>query len=70
MCSNVATEVIRSEAYIKAVPENLPKTQIVFDRFHVIKLFNDKLSDLRRELFREATDNTQGRAQRHPLAAA
>ena len=25
-----------------------------FDRFHVIKLFNDKLSDLRRDLYREA----------------
>ena len=29
---------------------------IVFDHFHVIKLFNEKLSDLRRELYREATE--------------
>src|SRR5262245_66589969 len=28
----------------------------VFDHFHVIKLFNEKLSDFRRELYREATD--------------
>jgi transposase len=28
----------------------------VFDHFHVIKLFNDKLSELRRDLYREATD--------------
>ena len=39
-----------------AVATNLPKAKIVFDHFHVIKLFNDKLSDLRRELHREATD--------------
>ena len=26
----------------------------VFDCFHIMKLFNDKLSDLRRELYREA----------------
>lgn len=45
-----------SPAYIKAVSEQLPKAQIVFDHFHIIKLFNEKLSDLRRELFREATD--------------
>jgi transposase len=45
-----------SPAYIKAVSEQLPKAQIVFDHFHIIKLFNHKLSDLRRELFREATD--------------
>ena len=31
----------------------------VFDHFHVIKLFNDKLSDLRRALYREATDVMQ-----------
>ena len=36
--------------------ENLPKAAIVFDHFHVVKLFNDRLSDLRRELYREATE--------------
>ena len=47
-----------SAAYIKAVSEHLPKAQIVFDHFHIIKLFNEKLSDLRRELFREITDKS------------
>jgi transposase len=28
----------------------------VFDHFHVIKLFNEKLTQLRRELYREAGD--------------
>src|SRR5690242_16146138 len=45
-----------SGAYQAAVRVNLPKAVIVFDRFHVVKLFNDKLSDLRRALYREATD--------------
>ena len=45
-----------SAAYRGAVSTHLPKAKIVFDHFHVIKLFNDKLSDLRRALYREATD--------------
>jgi transposase len=40
-----------SPAYIKAVTENLPDAKIVFDHFHVIKLYNEKLSDFRRMLF-------------------
>jgi transposase len=45
-----------SPAYIHAVTKNLPKAAIVFDHFHIVKLFNEKLSDLRRELYREAKD--------------
>ena len=45
-----------SGGYQAAVRINLPKAKIVFDHFHVIKLFNEKLSDLRRALYREATE--------------
>jgi transposase len=45
-----------SAAYRGAVSAHLPKATIVFDHFHVIKLYNDKLSQLRRDLHREATD--------------
>ena len=45
-----------SPAYQEAVPKYLPKATIVFDHFHVIKLFNEKLSDLRRNLFHQAED--------------
>jgi transposase len=45
-----------SKAYVKAVREHLPGAEIVFDRFHIMKLYNEKLSDLRRQLFREAWD--------------
>ena len=48
-----------SAAYWGAVMTHLPKAKIVFDHFHVIKLFNDKLSDLRRALYREATSVLQ-----------
>jgi transposase len=48
-----------SAAYRGAVSANLPKAKIVFDRFHVMKLYNEKLSDLRRALHREATDVMQ-----------
>ena len=48
-----------SAAYREAVSTHLPKAKIVFDRFHVIKLFNEKLSDLRRGLYHEATDVLQ-----------
>jgi transposase len=45
-----------SSAYYRAVTENLPKAAVVFDWFHIVKLLNDKLSQLRRELYREAVD--------------
>jgi transposase len=53
----VATDM--SPAYIEAVTTHLPDAALVFDRFHVVKLFNDKLSDLRRELYRTAKDGLE-----------
>jgi len=50
----VATDM--SPAYIDAVSTHLSHATLVFDRFHVIKLYNDKLSDLRRELHRQLTE--------------
>jgi transposase len=51
----VATDM--SPAYIDAVRTHLPEAKLVFDRFHVMKLFNEKLSDLRREAY-HVTKNT------------
>jgi len=53
----VATDM--SPAYIDAVTTHLPDAALVFDRFHVIKLYNDKLSGLRRDLHRQLTDTMQ-----------
>ena len=50
----VATDM--SPAYIQAIRENLGDAIHVFDHFHVVKLFNEKRSDFRRELHREATE--------------
>ena len=50
----VATDM--SPAYIDAVTTYLPGATLVFDRFHVIKLYNDKLSDLRRALYQQLQD--------------
>lgn len=43
--------------FLKAVREFLPEARLVLDRFHVVKLFNEKLTKLRRDLYREATDD-------------
>ena len=51
-----AVAIDMSGGYIAALRKHLPKVPFVFDRFHVVKLMNEKLTDLRRELFREATD--------------
>jgi len=54
----VATDM--SWAYIRAVRDHLPKAVHVFDRFHVMKLFNEQLAELRREVQR-CTENVEHR---------
>jgi transposase len=51
-----AVAIDMSPAYINAVQTHLPGVAIIFDHFHVVKDFNERLSDLRREVQREATD--------------
>jgi len=51
-----AVAIDMSPAYIAAVTENLPQAQIVFDHFHIVKLLNDQLSKLRRELYNHETE--------------
>jgi transposase len=53
----VATDL--SSAYIRAVRDNLPKAVHVFDHFHVLKLFNEKLSAFRRELYNQASSKEE-----------
>jgi len=53
----VATDM--SLAYIDAVTTHLPGARLVFDRFHVIKLYNDKLSELRRAMYHQLKDTLQ-----------
>lgn len=53
----VATDL--SKAYIRAVRDNVPKAVHVFDRFHVVKLFNDKLSAFRRQLYHQLASESE-----------
>jgi transposase len=50
----VATDL--SAAYTAAVRQNLSGAVHVFDHFHVIKLFNEKLTAFRRQLYHELTE--------------
>jgi transposase len=45
-----------SPAYLDAVTTYLPGARLVFDRFHLVKLYNDKLSQLRRALYHQLKD--------------
>ncbi len=49
-----AVAIDLSPAYQKAVRKHLPQATVVFDRFHVVKLLNHKLTQLRRQLYRQA----------------
>jgi transposase len=53
----VATDM--SKAYIRAVRDHLRHAVHVFDHFHVIKLCNEKLSALRRELYAQLTSDSE-----------
>ena len=59
-----------SPAYHDAVATHLPKATIVYDHFHVIKLFNDKLSDLRRSLYHQGRRRAEEGPQGVAVAAA
>lgn len=48
----VATDM--SPAYVGAVMENLPDADLVLDRFHIVKWFNEKITTLRRQVQRAA----------------
>lgn len=54
-----AVAIDMSPAYIQAVVENLPEAKIVFDRFHLIKMFNEKISDFRRQLHNQLENEEQ-----------
>jgi transposase len=49
-----AVAIDMSPAYLAAVSENIPDAAVVFDRFHVMKLYNDKLSQLRSQVHNAA----------------
>jgi len=54
-----AVAVDMSPAYRKAIEDNLPEATIVYDHFHIVKAFNEKLSDFRRSLYSQMKDDEQ-----------
>jgi transposase len=50
-----------SPAYGLEIRTALPDAALVFDRFHLVKLLNEHLTELRRELQREAEEGLQKR---------
>jgi transposase len=63
-CSGAVIEAVAidmSQAYIAAVSKHLPDAVLVFDHFHVIKLYNDRLSELRRHLYHQIEDDQKRR---------
>lgn len=48
-----------SGAYAASVRQHAPHAALTFDRFHVVKLMNERLDDLRRELVRAASAETK-----------
>ena len=58
-CSRAAIQAVATDmgaAYIAAVLENLPGVPLVFDHFHVVKLMNEALTQIRRGLHHELKD--------------
>lgn len=50
----VATDL--SAAFIASVHQHAPEATLVFDHFHVVKLMNEKIDDIRRAIYRDETD--------------
>lgn len=42
-------------AYLSSIIEHSPNSEVVYDRFHVIKKMNEALSDVRKKLYRQET---------------
>lgn len=51
---HIATDL--SAAFIASVAENAPEAVHVFDHFHVVKLMNEAVDDVRRQLYAQETD--------------
>ncbi len=54
-----AVTIDMSAAYIKAVTECTPEAQLVFDRFHVQRLVQDAVDEVRRDEVRAAATNEE-----------
>ncbi|MDO4629914.1 MAG: ISL3 family transposase [Planctomycetia bacterium] len=56
----VATDL--SPAYTAAIREAFPDAVLVYDHFHVIKMFNEVIDETRKRIYREIKDKTARKA--------
>lgn len=49
-----------SSGFMAAVLDHLPQADLVLDHFHLVKWFNEKLSRLRRQMYRQASQQDKG----------
>jgi transposase len=52
-----AVSIDMSAAYIEAVTRNLESSKIIFDHFHIVKLMNESITDIRREVYNKETED-------------
>ena len=50
-----------SEAFISAVKEHLPGAVQIFDHFHIVKLMNERLDKVRRDVYNQEADENRRR---------
>lgn len=60
-CVIKAAAVDLAPSYTAWLRDNLPEASIVYDHFHLIKLMNKKLDDLRRKTMKEADEEMRDR---------
>lgn len=67
--SIVAVGMDRAGAYLAVVRRELPRADIVFDKFHVIANYNEVIDEVRRREWREANDEDKSviKGQRYNL---
>ena len=57
-CSLITAAVVDMwDPYIASIRKHCPSAEIVFDKFHVVKIINDALDDIRRKEFSKADEN-------------
>lgn len=57
-----------SPAYVGSIERNLPAAVHATDPFHVVKPFDDKLSDLRRDIYNASEEEFRKSPERIPMA--
>jgi len=50
----------RSGAYFKVIREDLPKAEVVFDKFHIAQNFNEVIDEVRRTETAKAVEEKKG----------